>query len=121
MQKKALKYWTTALGLAASLSATPALANDEIVNAAAAPVKEKYGVDVRKLFASTCALCHNNYGLTAGGRGGGPKLAGTTKDKSGVIDRITNGKAGLMPAFKSTLKEEQIQALAEYIKALPAN
>jgi mono/diheme cytochrome c family protein len=124
MRKKALEYRTTSLaavGVIASLSVAPVLANDEVVNAAAAPVKEKYGVDVKKLFASSCALCHNNYGLTGGGRGGGPKLAGTTNNKEGVIDRIANGKAGMMPAYKSTLKEEQIQALADYIKALPAN
>lgn len=124
MQNKALQHRQAALAVVsviACLTVVPVRAADSVVDTTAAPVNEKYGVDVKKLFASTCALCHGNFGLVAGGRGGGPKLAGTAKDKAGVIERITNGKTGMMPAFKGSLKEEQIEALAEYIKALPAN
>jgi mono/diheme cytochrome c family protein len=38
-----------------------------------------------------------------------------------VAAQIANGKSGYMPGFKKTLKEEQIEALAAYIKALPGN
>jgi mono/diheme cytochrome c family protein len=50
----------------------------------------------------------------------GPKLAGTDKTKEQLMKQIANGKSP-MPSFKSQLKEHEIQALAEYIKALPKN
>ena len=93
-------------------------AGSEATAQAANPVNEKYHVDVTKLFATHCSWCHDAYGMQPGK---GPKLAGTSKSKEEVMDRISNGKAGYMPAFKSVLKDEQIQAMAEYVKALPAN
>lgn len=84
----------------------------------AQPINEKYHVDVTKLFATNCSWCHDAYGMAPGK---GPKLAGTSKSKDQVVEQITNGKPGYMPAFKATLKEEQIQAMAEYVKALPTN
>ena len=75
--------------------------------------------DVRKLFANSCSWCHGDFGMKEGK--GGPKLAGTRMSEDQVKDRITNGKKGAMPGFKSTLKEDQIQALTEYVKGLPAN
>ncbi len=74
--------------------------------------------DARKLFASNCAWCHSSFGMEAGK---GPKLAGTSLSHKGVIDRISNGKSGMMPAYRKHLSEREIQALADYIKALPAN
>ena len=38
-----------------------------------------------------------------------------------IMDQTSNGKADYTPAFKSVLKDEQIQAMAEYVKALPAS
>jgi mono/diheme cytochrome c family protein len=75
--------------------------------------------EVKKLFSKNCALCHFNYGLDPGR--GAPKLAGTQLSLKGVYDRIANGKSGLMPGFKKLMTEQEIQALSEYIKALPAN
>lgn len=75
--------------------------------------------DVRKLFANSCSWCHGDFGMKEGK--GGPKLAGTKMTGDQVKDRIANGKKGAMPGFKSTLKEDQIQALTEYVKGLPAN
>ena len=75
--------------------------------------------EVKKLFAKNCALCHFNYGLAVGR--GAPKLAGTQLSAKGVYDRISNGKTGAMPGFKKLLTEAEIQALTDYIKALPAN
>jgi mono/diheme cytochrome c family protein len=119
---RTLHAWLSAFGAAAALTAgtSTAIAQSEAVEKAAAPVNEKYGVDIRKMFATSCSLCHGEFGLKQGGRGGGPKLAGTAKTKEQVMDRIANGKEGMMPAFKAVLKENQIEALAEYIKALPA-
>jgi mono/diheme cytochrome c family protein len=83
-----------------------------------APDAEPAAADPKKLFAANCAWCHNNYGLDAGK---GPKLAGTTLSPKGVYERIANGKSGAMPAYKRMLSEDQIQALTDYIKGLPAN
>lgn len=107
------------LGIAAGVMAHAARAADpgEIVAMTAAPINEKYNVDIKKLFATNCSWCHDGYGAVAGK---GPKLAGTSKSVKGVMAQISNGKDGYMPGFKKVLKEEQIQALAEYIKALPA-
>jgi mono/diheme cytochrome c family protein len=100
---------TVLASVAASFAiALPAQANQE-------PSNEP---DPRKLFASNCAWCHNNFGLEAGK---GPKLAGTRLSHQGVMDRIANGKSGMMPAYRKQLSEREIQALAEYIKALPTN
>ena len=50
----------------------------------------------------------------------GPKLAGTSKTLEQLIKQIREGKSP-MPGFKSQLKDEEVQALAEYIKALPTD
>ncbi|HXV08748.1 MAG TPA: cytochrome c [Burkholderiales bacterium] len=85
----------------------------------AASADDKDSDAIKKLFAKNCALCHFNYGLDPGR--GAPKLAGTQLSLKGVYDRIANGKQGVMPGFKKLLTEQEIQALADYIKALPAN
>ena len=50
----------------------------------------------------------------------GPKLAGTHLTYEQVVTQIVVGKSP-MPGFRKQLTPEQIQALAEYIKALPAD
>jgi len=75
-------------------------------------------VDVKKVFAASCSWCHDGYGMDAGK---GPKLAGTQMTEQQIYDRIWNGKPGTMPAYKKTLSEVQVIALASYIKGLPAN
>ena len=110
---------TSALVLSTALaSGSPSWANDPI-EPALAEAKEKHGVDVKKVFGTQCGLCHGSYGMVMGGRGGGPKLAGTAMTREQVIQRITEGKQGMMPPFKKALKGEEIEALATYIKALP--
>jgi len=111
-----LRSATAIIALAAAQAVLAA--GSEATAQAANPANEKYHVDVTKLFATHCSWCHDAYGMQAGK---GPKLAGTSKSKEQVVDQISNGKAGYMPAFKSVLKDEQIQAMAEYVKALPAN
>ena len=71
--------------------------------------------DIRKLFASQCAWCHNDYGMKPGK---GPQLAGTKMTEKQVHDRIRNGKEDAMPPFRRVLTEEQITAFAKYIKSL---
>ena len=84
---------------------------------AAARINEKFGGNVKKLFATKCSWCHQAYGMK---QADGPKLAGTGKTLEQVMAQIRNGKSP-MPGFKSQLKDEEVQALGEYIKALPAD
>ena len=105
-----------AIGVAAPQTATPA--GGKTAAQIAQPIDEKYHVDITKIFATSCSWCHDAFGMKAGK---GPKLAGTAKTREQVIDQISNGEPGYMPAFKAVLKKEQIQAMAEYVKTLPAN
>jgi mono/diheme cytochrome c family protein len=72
-------------------------------------------VDGQKLFAGTCGFCHENGGRQAGK---GPKLAGTKRSDEFIINRITKGKPGLMPAFGRTYSQEQIKQILAYIRSL---
>jgi mono/diheme cytochrome c family protein len=108
--------------VAAALVAGAAQAQDD--DAAIAPavtqVNEKYSqynLDIKKLFAQKCSWCHQGYGMR---KADGPRLAGTSKTYAQVVKQITSGNPP-MPGFKSQLKEYEIQALADYIKALPSN
>ncbi len=94
----------------------PAAANDP-VDAAAAAVGEKYQLNIKKLFATKCSWCHQGYGMV---QADGPRLAGNTKTIEQLSKHINEGKSP-MPSFKNQLSEKEVQALAEYIKALPAN
>jgi mono/diheme cytochrome c family protein len=86
----------------------------EAAPAEAAPAAEKPKIDVRKLFATNCSWCHQDYGRRAAD---GPKLAGTHLTEEQVIEQISKGKSP-MPGFRKTLSKEQIEALAKYIKEL---
>lgn len=110
--------------VAALSSSSAALAQTPDIDTAIAPavsqVNEKYSeynLDIKKLFAQKCSWCHQGYGMR---QADGPKLAGTDKTKEQLMKQIANGKSP-MPGFKSQLKEHELQALAEYIKALPKN
>jgi mono/diheme cytochrome c family protein len=105
-----------ALAFIAGLVSAPATANDP-VDAAAAAVGEKYQVNVKKLFATKCSWCHQGYGMK---QADGPKLAGTPKTIEQLTKQIIEGKSP-MPSFRNQLSEKEVQALAEYIKTLPAN
>jgi mono/diheme cytochrome c family protein len=104
-----------ALALGALVLVGPARA--DVTDDAAAPINQKYGFDVKKLFATKCSWCHQGYGMK---QADGPKLAGTHLSYEQVVTQIVVGKTP-MPGFRKQLSPEQIQALAEYIKALPAN
>ena len=105
-----------ALAFIAGLASATAVANDP-VDVAAATVGEKYQINIKKLFATKCSWCHQGYGMK---QADGPKLAGTSKTTEQLVKHIKEGKSP-MPAFKNQLSENEVQALAEYIKTLPAN
>src|ERR1044072_3226642 len=108
MKQAVLKLSLCCATVLAVMMSAPVRANQE---PAAAVEADKPGMDVRKLFANSCSWCHGDFGMKEGK--GGPKLAGTKLSPDQVRDRIANGKSGSMPGFKKTLKEDQIQALAD--------
>ena len=93
---------------------------DEAIAPAVQQVNDKYAeqnLDIKKLFSQKCSWCHQGYGMR---QADGPKLAGTTKSREQVMKQIANGKSP-MPGFKNQLKPYELEALADYIKALPTN
>jgi mono/diheme cytochrome c family protein len=72
-------------------------------------------INGQELFASTCGFCHEEGGRRAGR---GPKLAGTKRSDEFIINRITNGKPGRMPAFGRVYSQEQINQILAYIRGL---
>jgi mono/diheme cytochrome c family protein len=69
-----------------------------------------------QVYQDNCARCHGN----AGGGGAGPKLADgrvarNFPDPEDQAQVVRNGR-GSMPAWKSKLSEEQIQAVVRYTR-----
>jgi mono/diheme cytochrome c family protein len=93
---------------------------DAAIASAVSQVNEKYSehnLDIKKLFAQKCSWCHQGYGMR---QADGPKLAGSHKTHEQLMKQIRNGKSP-MPGFKNQLKDYEVEALADYIKALPKN
>lgn len=90
-------------------------ADDGDIQPALDMIKEKYSIDMKKLFSTKCSWCHQGMGMK---QADGPKLAGTEKSREQVMKQIAKGKSP-MPGFEKQLKPEEIEALADYIKALP--
>jgi mono/diheme cytochrome c family protein len=69
--------------------------------------------DGKSIFTANCASCHT---LADAGTTGtvGPNLDESRPSQELVVDRVTNGQ-GAMPAFKDSLDERQIEAVAEYV------
>ncbi len=75
----------------------------------------------KKIFADNCASCHGDAGK------GNPELGAPNltdkiwlfgSDEATVIDTITNGRAGVMPAWVGRLDPATIKALAVYVHSL---
>jgi mono/diheme cytochrome c family protein len=94
-----------------------ARADDGDIQPALDLVKEKHNVDIKKLFAAKCSWCHQGMGMK---QADGPKLAGSTKTVEQLKLQIRKGKSP-MPGFEKQLQPNEIEALADYIKALPTN
>jgi len=82
------------------------------------------GADGASLFGSKCALCHEKDGSGKANwkAKGQPDLrdANWQKDHSDgqIADVIRNGKEKFMPAFKSKLSDEDINAIVAHIRTL---
>lgn len=74
---------------------------------------EEAAIDGKALFTANCAGCHV---LADAGAAGavGPNLDESQPPVKLIVDRVTNGKGG-MPAFKDSLSEEEIEAIADYV------
>lgn len=74
--------------------------------------------DAAALYGKRCASCHGKDGTptTMGQRLGTPPLASTKLSEEQVAAVISDGR-GKMPGFKGRLGEEEIAALAKYVKA----
>jgi len=84
----------------------------------AAPARAEDG---KALFAQKCASCHGPDGkgkTKMGEKLGAKDLTKETKEPlAEIVKDIENGKPPKMLAYKGKLSDEQIKALAEYIKA----
>jgi len=122
MRKTLRSLLAAPLLLAGAVSADFVAAQDidEAIAAAVTQVNGKYSehnLDIKKLFAQKCSWCHQGYGMR---QADGPKLAGSEKTHEQLMKQIRNGKSP-MPGFKNQLKDYEVEALADYIKALPKN
>ena len=75
----------------------------------------------KKIFAENCAACHGDNGK------GNPELGAPNltdkiwlygSDEATLVDTITNGRAGVMPAWVGRLDPATIKALAVYVHSL---
>ena len=74
----------------------------------------------RDLFAQHCMVCHVRTQLTSPGHFG-PSLSGQLvgNNEDVIVAIISNGTPN-MPGFKYVFDQQQIHAIAAYVKALPA-
>jgi cytochrome c oxidase cbb3-type subunit 3 len=75
----------------------------------------------QKIFADNCVACHGEAGK-GNQELGAPNLTDTIwlygSDEQTVIETITNGRAGVMPAWTGRLDPTTIKALAVYVHSL---
>ena len=74
-----------------------------------------------KIFADNCASCHGDAGK-GNQELGAPDLTDKIwlygSDEATLIETITNGRAGVMPAWVGRLDPSTIKALAVYVHSL---
>jgi mono/diheme cytochrome c family protein len=85
---------------------------DRVTDIANAIESDDLTLDGEDLYNSSCAMCHG-----ADGQGGiGKPLAGVVADKYTVAEHVTivlNGQAS-MPAFSTSLDDDEIAAIVAY-------
>jgi cytochrome c oxidase cbb3-type subunit III len=73
----------------------------------------------QRLFKSNCSVCH---GTTAKGAQGFPNLTDNDWLYGGqpaqIVQTITNGRQGAMPAWEAILGDEGIKNMVEYVRSL---
>ena len=75
----------------------------------------------RKIFAENCISCHGNAGKGSQ-EVGAPNLTDMIwlygSDESTIIETLTNGRSGVMPAWTDRLDPSTIKAMAVYVHSL---
>jgi cytochrome c oxidase cbb3-type subunit 3 len=75
----------------------------------------------KKIFAENCASCHGEEGK-GNQELGAPNLTDQIwlygSDEATLIETITNGRAGVMPAWSGRLDPVTIKALTVYVHSL---
>jgi cytochrome c oxidase cbb3-type subunit 3 len=75
----------------------------------------------RKIFAENCVSCHGDAGK-GNQEVGAPNLTDKIwlygSDEAAIIETITNGRAGVMPAWSGRLDPSTIKAMAVYVHSL---
>ena len=79
--------------------------------------------DGKSLYETKCALCHGKDGVAKPAGKGSRNFNDAAFQAATSVDAIaamtTDGK-GKMPAYRSTLKPDQIRAIAAHVKTLGA-
>jgi mono/diheme cytochrome c family protein len=76
------------------------------------------------IWLANCAVCHGVDGAGSSASRRAPSLvsgASASLDLETLIDRIGRGSLGLMPRFRTSLSDDQIQTVAEYVLTLRGN
>ena len=86
------------------------------------PTSQGYdAVAGRKIFADNCVSCHGDAGK-GNQEVGAPNLTDTIwlygSDEATIIETITNGRTGVMPAWTGRLDPSTIKAMAVYVHSL---
>jgi cbb3-type cytochrome c oxidase subunit III len=84
-------------------------------NGAEAESPAALGTDGKKIFSAECASCHTLKAASATGTVG-PNLDQLKPSLAVVTRQVTNGGA-VMPAFKGTLSQAQIDAVATFVSS----
>jgi len=75
----------------------------------------------RKIFVENCVACHGDAGK-GNQELGAPNLTDKIwlygSDEATIIETITNGRAGMMPAWTGRLDPSTIKAMAVYVHSL---
>jgi mono/diheme cytochrome c family protein len=104
------------LGIAILLLALPQGAFPQAPDSAALNDRQKLG---QRLFYQSCVVCHTKPQITSGQYG--PVLSKNTMNgrEYALAAFISEGTAR-MPGFKFQFEDDQIYAIVEYLKTLPA-
>jgi cytochrome c6 len=73
--------------------------------------------DAAAVYSSKCNACHgkDGKGTAVGKKMGAPDIAALNKSEADIAAAIANGK-GKMTGYKGKLTDEEIQAVAKFVK-----
>ena len=89
----------------------------EVVEVITDPANEQYNITVHgaALFTAQCIVCHGADGKAS--FSGAKDLSLSTKSADEIIETIKNGK-NTMPKMANIYSQQELKALADYVKSL---